>query len=607
MKKLIQSFIVFGLVAMMGGVASGDALQDGLDAYNKRDFKKALMILEPLAWQGKTEAQFILGQIYHKKNHWKQSFMWHLVAAKKGHAISQRYLGFTYHDGKGVKEDVIMALGWYKQAVKNGDPKAQGYIEGMRKDGLYKGWEQRVKEAKDHEQRVLEDFKEQGPKRIAGFKAAEEQRIAEAKAAEEQRIAEAKAAEEQRIAEDEEINNSMKGIKPERQKEFLKIVSTHAEKYKKTKKEIKKSLYRKKRIKAFSSFFDSNLCFENWVGTVKSLDTDKNGDAILRINIGEFEYLNYGTKAIPMSDSLFDTVAEMEENDKVVLDGCFSKHNDTFADNWYLFTHEKTENGAMTSPTFQGSYSYIKKVNISEVPSPQTKFESEKKSAVAESTSGKTYQDARNAYKKKDYKTAYKLSLHLSEKGNAKAQLLLGKMHDEGQGVAQDNQEAIRLYRLSAEQGLANAQYMLGYMYNNGEGVPRDYKEAIKWWKLAAEQGLASAQDMLGYMYHDGEGVPRDYKEAGRWSRFSAEQGDAFAQYRLGVLYYNGHGVPKDHVSAHMWFNLAGSKGDKNAVTNKNMVGKNMSPQQIEKAQEMARNWKPKDCYVVACDLSDHQ
>ena len=42
---------------------------------------------------------------------------------------------------------------------------------------------------------------------------------------------------------------------------------------------------------------------------------------------------------------------------------CFSIHDDTFSDNWYLFTHEKTEEGAMTSPTFQGSYKDIKKIN----------------------------------------------------------------------------------------------------------------------------------------------------------------------------------------------------------------------------------------------------
>ena len=123
----------------------------------------------------------------------------------------------------------------------------------------------------------------------------------------------------------------------------------------------KKVFIEKKRIKAFSDFFSTRLCFDNWVGTVQSLDTDIDGDAILGIDIGGFIFLNYADQAIPMSNSLFDTVAEMEEDDKVVLSGGFSKHIDEFADNWYLFAHEKTENGAMTYPTFQGSYSDIKK------------------------------------------------------------------------------------------------------------------------------------------------------------------------------------------------------------------------------------------------------
>jgi len=43
-----------------------------------------------------------------------------------------------------------------------------------------------------------------------------------------------------------------------------------------------------------------------------------------------------------------------------------------------------------------------------------------------------------------------------------------------------------------------------------------------------------------------------------------------------------------------MWFNLYGSNGDKDAVENRNIMEKKMTKQQIEKAQEMARNWKPK-------------
>jgi len=43
-----------------------------------------------------------------------------------------------------------------------------------------------------------------------------------------------------------------------------------------------------------------------------------------------------------------------------------------------------------------------------------------------------------------------------------------------------------------------------------------------------------------------------------------------------------------------MWWNICGSSGDKDCVKNRNIIEKSRSKQQIEKAQEMARNWKPK-------------
>ena len=85
----------------------------------------------------------------------------------------------------------------------------------------------------------------------------------------------------------------------------------------------------------------------------------------------------------------------------------------------------------------------------------------------------------------------------------------------------------------------------------------------------------------------------KDYQEAVKWYRLSAEQGFALAQFNLGVRYYNGQGVPQDYVLAHIWFNIAGSNGEKDAVRNRTLLEKKMSPSQIEKAQEMARNRKP--------------
>ena len=78
------------------------------------------------------------------------------------------------------------------------------------------------------------------------------------------------------------------------------------------------------------------------------------------------------------------------------------------------------------------------------------------------------FKDALDAFDREDYETLYKLTLPLAEKGNAKAQYILGGMYSEGLGGAQDYKEAARWYRLAAEQGDAKAQYHLGVVYHFG-------------------------------------------------------------------------------------------------------------------------------------------
>ena len=54
-----------------------------------------------------------------------------------------------------------------------------------------------------------------------------------------------------------------------------------------------------------------------------------------------------------------------------------------------------------------------------------------------------------------------------------------------------------RWYRLDDEQGLAEAQINLGSMYANGEGIPRDYVQAYAWWNIAAARGNEIAKKNL--------------------------------------------------------------------------------------------------------------
>ena len=92
---------------------------------------------------------------------------------------------------------------------------------------------------------------------------------------------------------------------------------------------------------------------------------------------------------------------------------------------------------------------------------------------------------------------------------------------------AQDDLDTVRQ---AAEQGLTEAQYNLGVMYDNGQGVPEDDAEAVKWFRLSAEQGNAEAQLGLGILYQQGWGVPEDYVLAYAWYNLASAQGNEQAR-----------------------------------------------------------------------------
>ena len=54
-----------------------------------------------------------------------------------------------------------------------------------------------------------------------------------------------------------------------------------------------------------------------------------------------------------------------------------------------------------------------------------------------------------------------------------------------------------------AQRGDARAQAILGFMYANGRGVPQSYDTAVDWYVRSAEQGDPTGQYLLGLMYED--------------------------------------------------------------------------------------------------------
>jgi TPR repeat protein len=94
----------------------------------------------------------------------------------------------------------------------------------------------------------------------------------------------------------------------------------------------------------------------------------------------------------------------------------------------------------------------------------------------------------------------------------------------------------VEWFRKAAEQGMASAQLNIGNMYNNGEGVPQSYSKAVRWYRKAAEQGAAKAQFNLGNMYDTGEGVSRNPVMAYVVNNLAAAQGHESARNNRDII-----------------------------------------------------------------------
>lgn len=130
---------------------------------------------------------------------------------------------------------------------------------------------------------------------------------------------------------------------------------------------------------------------------------------------------------------------------------------------------------------------------------------------------------------------------------------------------AGQHKQAAQLLTPLATAGNITAQYRLGMLYYMGQGVPEDEKQAVFYWKKAAAQGSADAMFHLGSAYLFGNQVARTVpdpdREAATWYFQAASAGHADAQYHLGLLFLAGKGLIDSRTEAARWMRKASAQG----------------------------------------------
>ena len=216
-----------------------------------------------------------------------------------------------------------------------------------------------------------------------------------------------------------------------------------------------------------------------------------------------------------------------------------------------------------------------------------------------------------------EHDTALKELRPLAEKGDVKAQYLLGTTYYQNPGATIDDmrlnyQEAAQWLRKAAEQGSAEGQAAMGWLYEKGHGVSPDILEASRWYERSAKQGLAEAQYSLALLYHLGRGVNQNDDLAEKWYLLAAEQGHVCAQNNLGGLYesriltleiliktttYKRGDPLKDkkyeraYIEAYRWYSIAASNDLKKAIKNRDDLEPKLTRAELAEANKLAREW----------------
>lgn len=213
-----------------------------------------------------------------------------------------------------------------------------------------------------------------------------------------------------------------------------------------------------------------------------------------------------------------------------------------------------------------------------------------------------------HAYNRGDVATAFRLLKAASDAGDSDAQVNLGYLYARGHGVAENQQEALRLYLLSAKQGNPEGMNAVGFKYRYGSGVAVDLPRAMHWFCRAAVLGDPRGLNNLGLVYAEGAGVTRDVGEARRLWRQAADRGNPNAMANLGRSLF-GPEAPIDKEEGTTWIIKAAQKGHGGAQQVARQLGfKGPLPPPVDTGLDMRvadKNQvaaKVRDCGVLVSD-----
>lgn len=115
-------------------------LASGIAAFEAKEFRRSLQLLQPLAEKGEPEAQYRLAVQYQAGlgvvQNPLQAYHWMRAAAEQDHGLALHGLGIMYLYGECVDKNESEAARWLERAAGQGLPGSMAALAGMYEQGL---------------------------------------------------------------------------------------------------------------------------------------------------------------------------------------------------------------------------------------------------------------------------------------------------------------------------------------------------------------------------------------------------------------------------------------------------------------------------------------
>lgn len=144
---------------------------------------------------------------------------------------------------------------------------------------------------------------------------------------------------------------------------------------------------------------------------------------------------------------------------------------------------------------------------------------------------------AEKAFDQSDIVTAMSYYRKAAEAGYAPAQRRLAYLLDK----SEENEEAVKWYKQAAAQGDAEAEHGLAGMYVSADGIAEDNAEALRLFRSSASKSYLPAIHVMATAYEKGElGLRIDYELAREWLEKGVQLNDYWSIKRVQQAYDQG-------------------------------------------------------------------